>query len=433
LPVGDPLLQDAKRLHESGRLDEAARLYRHILRQCPTHIEARYRLGMALAQAGRLEDGERMLQSATDANPNFTEGWRARGVMLMHLARRHEALACFDRMVALAPLDAEGWNGRGGVLAGLGRREEALASFERAAAAAPASVEALCNRATMLFELQRFQEALDGFDALLKIAPELAIGWNNRGNALAKMGRFEEAASSYYRALALKPDFAEAKENRDFALFSLGRTVRSPAKYLRGLFDGFAGHYDDTMLNALSYRAHEHVRALAERVLPKTNGWRILDLGCGTGLVATQFKDLATGGRLDGVDIAPKMIEAARVRGLYDDLILGDLETVLAEDGRFYDLILSADTLTYFGELAPVFAGIAKRLEPGGFCLFASEAKTGSGWEETKVHRFRHSEAYLREAATAAGFAVIEVASGTLRREENEPVIGFLVALRKAP
>jgi predicted TPR repeat methyltransferase len=56
------------------------------------------------------------------------------------------------------------------------------------------------------------------------------------------------------------------------------------------LFDDFASHYDDTMLNKLGYQAHLHLRELADRVLPqRERGWRVLDLGCGTGLVGEAF------------------------------------------------------------------------------------------------------------------------------------------------
>jgi predicted TPR repeat methyltransferase len=201
---------------------------------------------------------------------------------------------------------------------------------------------------------------------------------------------------------------------------------------MRGLFDEFASHYDDTMLDKLGYRAHLHVRAMAEGVMPPPlSPKRILDLGCGTGLVAVAFKDWLSQSRLDGVDISPRMIEAARARGLYTDLILGDLETVLSQSGALYDVIVSADTMTYFGDLARVLSGVSKRLEPDGFYIFASEAKSGEGWEQTEVRRFRHSEAYLRSVASCAGLDIIEIIECTLRREKNEPVFGFTVALRK--
>src|SRR4029077_16651226 len=120
--------------------------------------------------------------------------------------------------------------------------------------------------------------------------------------------------------------------------------------------------------------------------------------------------------------LSPKMIQAARAREIYGHLIVGDLEAMLAETGPSYELIVSADTMTYFGDLAPVFSGVARRLAPGGFYIFASEAKPGNGWEQTEVHRFRHSEAYLRAAALRAGFAFTDIVECTLRREKNEPV-----------
>ncbi len=162
----------------------------------------------------------------------------------------------------------------------------------------------------------------------MAIDAEHAISWNNRANTLAAMKRFEDAVGSYDRALLLSPTFLEARDNRLNALFELKRGKRCPPAFMRGLFDDFSSHYDETMLEKLQYRAHLHVRQLAERVLPRlTPPWRILDLGCGTGLVGEAFKDLAAGGRLAGIDIAPRMIEAARARGIYDELILGDLET----------------------------------------------------------------------------------------------------------
>ena len=104
---------------------------------------------------------------------------------------------------------------------------------------------------------------------------------------------------------------------------------------------------------------------------------------------------------------------------------------MLAQDGASYNLIVSADTMTYFGNLAPALSGVAKRLEPGGFYLFANEAKAGEGWEQTTVHRFRHSEVYLRAAAASAGLQFVEIMACTLRHEEHQPVPGFAVALRK--
>src|SRR5262249_26870923 len=157
-----------------------------------------------------------------------------------------------------------------------------------------------------------------------------------------------------------------ARDNRFLVLLQLKRVTRIADHALEALFDQAAGAYDELMLSQLHYRGHLNVRELADEILPRRTGWRILDLGCGAGLVGAACKDYAAGGRLDGLDVAPKMLEAARTRGIYDSLILGDLETMLMEEGPRYDLMLSADTMIYLGDLAPTFRGVTHRLEPGG-------------------------------------------------------------------
>ena len=245
----------------------------------------------------------------------------------------------------------------------------------------------------MLLELKRPDEALTGFDHILQVDPQNAISWNNRGNALAMMGRLHEAIESYSRALEIEPDLQMAIDNRENALFQLRRLTRCPPGFMRKLFDDFSGHYDETMLHKLEYRAHLHLREFADRVLPRpTSPQRILDLGCGTGLVARSFSDFAEGGPIDGIDLSPRMIEASRSFGIYRDLIVGDLETELANPGPQYDLILAADTMIYLGDLSRCFAGVSRRLDTGGHYLFAAESMSGEGWEQTPSNRFRHSE-----------------------------------------
>jgi predicted TPR repeat methyltransferase len=358
----------------------------------------KYALGMTYFENGQFDQAQYVLDEAVRLNPLLLDALCVRGIALMRLRRPQEAIACFDRALS----------------------------------AKPDFVEALSNRATAYLELKRFDEALADFDRVFDVDPNHAVSWNNRGNVLTSLKRYEDAIASYDRALAIQQDFLEATDNRKNALFALRRLSRCPPAYMRALFDDYSSYYDAAMVEGLGYRGHLHLRTLAQRVLPRlTAPCRILDLGSGTGLVGDAFKDLASGGRLDGVDLSPRMIDAARKRAIYDDLILGDLETVLAATGPSYDLILAADTMVYFGDLGPTFSGAAKRLVPGGFYLFAVESMTGNGWEQTPVNRFRHSEAYLRAASTRAGLKFIAIMECLIRREVNEPVAGFVVALQK--
>jgi predicted TPR repeat methyltransferase len=257
------------------------------------------------------------------------------------------------------------------------------------------------------------------------------VAWTNRGNILTALKRLDEAVIAYDKALSIQPDLETAKRSRFLVLLELRQVTRIADHALREMFDEVSPRFDALMVETLNYRAHEQLRTMAERVITDLAPPRaILDLGCGTGLVGEVFKDLAAGGRLDGIDLAPRMIEAARRRGIYNDLVLGDLETVLAVAGPRYDIILSADTMIYLGDLAPTFFGVANRLAPRGFFIVAVESKSGDGWEQTEANRFRHSIAYLQEQSARVGLRFVDVMETVLRREANQDVGGFVAALQ---
>ncbi|HEY0301104.1 MAG TPA: hypothetical protein VGC36_07230, partial [Rhizomicrobium sp.] len=98
-----------------------------------------------------------------------------------------------------------------------------------------------------------------------------------------------------------------------------------------------------------------------------------------------------------------------------------------AAGGADYDLVLAADTLVYLGDLAPTFAGVARRLKPGGFFLFTVETSSGPDFELGPKRRWRHSDSYLRKIAAA--FDVAGIVACAPRSEANVPVDGLAVAL----
>jgi predicted TPR repeat methyltransferase len=205
---------------------------------------------------------------------------------------------------------------------------------------------------------------------------------------------------------------------------AIATAQRSDPGYVRHLFDQFSADYDNRMLGQLDYAGPRILKDLADLVMPGKNKISVLDLGCGTGLAGAMFKSRAA--RLDGVDLSPAMIGKARARGIYDSLAVGDIETALR--GR-YDLILAADTLVYLGDLTRLFQTVAAHLAAKGFFLFTAEVKEGEGFELGPKRRWRHSEAYLRETAEAAGFSVAGLVAASPRTESGQPVPGFAVAL----
>ena len=95
-------------------------------------------------------------------------------------------------------------------------------------------------------------------------------------------------------------------------------------------------------------------------LLSAQHGERILDLGCGDGVLTARLVEL--GARVTGVDASPEMVEAARARGL--DARLMDA-TALGFDPEF-DAVFSNAVLHWVRDQDSMLAGVARALLPGG-------------------------------------------------------------------
>jgi len=166
--------------------------------------------------------------------------------------------------------------------------------------------------------------------------------------------------------------------------------------------------------------------------------WDVLDLGCGTGLVGVEIAPHAK--RLVGVDLSPKMIERARKRGIYSELICGDLMTALAVSDC-YDVVVAGDVFVYVGKLDAVIPAARRALRPGGVLAFSVEsaedvrAAAGTGTKDYwlgPTGRYAHHADYIRSLAFSSGFTLGHMKKVRLRLENRQPMMGWLVTLLAA-
>lgn len=112
------------------------------------------------------------------------------------------------------------------------------------------------------------------------------------------------------------------------------------------------------------YQQHAHfVPALGASTLAQLAprlGERVLDLGCGDGVLTSQIA--ASGATVVGVDASPDMIAAARARGL--DVRVMDARALLFSEE--FDAVFSNAALHWIPEADAVLAGVARALRPGG-------------------------------------------------------------------
>jgi predicted TPR repeat methyltransferase len=324
---------------------------------------------------------------------------------------------------------------RGGLLAHLalvraltaaGEEEQALELARETARLNPGVAAAAVALGKALVGAGQLPSAIAEFQRALRIDPHLEAARAELGRAWLEAGEPDRALEAFS---AVAPETVSDLGELVSRAESVRQQARSDVGYVRHLFDQFSTDYDRRMRSELGYVAPEILASLAALVLPGRSALSVLDIGCGTGLSGAAFKSIAA--RLDGVDLSPKMIARARARGIYDTLVVGDIESEADEGAPSYDLVLAADTLVYLGDLSCVMARAARRLVPGGHFLFTVEKDDGEGFSLGPKRRWRHSATFLRAEAEQAGFAVAGLLDCAPRRESGIAVQGYAVAFEK--
>ena len=95
-------------------------------------------------------------------------------------------------------------------------------------------------------------------------------------------------------------------------------------------------------------------------------GARVLDLGCGAGVVAARLK--AMGHHVTGVDLSSEAIENAKKKGRLDEGIVGNI-TSTGLPARSFDVAVFFGVLLHVQDLRGAFTEAARVLRPGGQIL----------------------------------------------------------------
>jgi predicted TPR repeat methyltransferase len=207
-----------------------------------------------------------------------------------------------------------------------------------------------------------------------------------------------------------------------------------PKGYVQALFDQYAPRFEAALLGDLGYRAPQLLfkAVLSARLASKKPAFfkRAIDLGCGTGLAAGAFAKEVD--HFIGIDLSPKMIEQARLSGLYAELEVADMVAGLRSkaDGSA-NLILAADAMCYVSDIAQVLSEAKRVLAASGVFAFTLETHDDEGIVIGEGLRYAHGKKIVRDRVVAAGLGLAHMEEASPRTEDNEPVRGLVVVAVK--
>ena len=113
---------------------------------------------------------------------------------------------------------------------------------------------------------------------------------------------------------------------------------------LMDVYDGWAARYDDELLGEWGYTSPQKAVDLLSESM-RLSDLRVLDAGCGTGLVGSLLK-VAGVPNITGIDYSSGMLAQAQEKRIYDALHLMDMNQSLDLASNSFDAVTCIGTFT---------------------------------------------------------------------------------------
>ncbi len=430
-------LKMAIEMQQNRLYDGAETLYRRILQASPGLPDALHFLGMLLYQRGQAEEGIGCIEQALDRDPSYAGAYNNLGNIHASRGDLLPATLAYQRALALAePQSTEAadlHNNLGALYKVQKRFDEARVAYERAITIHARHVNAHNNLGLLCAAQGDLEGAIRCYITALELMPGNTDGRKMLGITYYTVGKIAEAAEVFRQWLQREPEHPVAR-HMYAACSGVNTPQRAPDDYVEYTFDRFAASFEQQLTERLDYKAPQLCAAMMQRHLPPPAAdLVVLDAGCGTGLCGPLVAPWARA--LAGVDLSRGMLDQAQTKGVYADLYKAELTEFLQLSPGQWDVVLSADTLCYFGDLQAFMRATAQALRPRGWLVFTVEALADEVDQPFRLQphgRYAHARAHVRATLDTAGLAVVDIDAVVLRQEGGKPVHGWLVAARRA-
>ena len=221
----DQAFGHADHLIQKGMLQEAKKIYSHILKKYPGDKRAHKCLEV-------LEKGNATLTATPLILPRETKNQ-----LLTLINQNNFKLCCklIEDLLEKFSRSSELYNIYGVALRGQRKLDASIKAFKRAVDLDPCEPTTHNNMCIVLIELKRYEEAVTSSEVAINLKSDFAEAHVNRGDALRFLRDLPLSIEAYQNAIALKPDYFKAYYNMAVVLESMGNLSDAERAYLEAL------------------------------------------------------------------------------------------------------------------------------------------------------------------------------------------------------
>lgn len=190
-------MDEARRHHVAGQLNQAQAIYSQVLNTDPRHAEAMHLLGLICFQSGAPDRAIALLRRSIDLRPDEPHFYKNLGEVTRRGGLFDESSAAFRRAIELSPQDGSAWHGLGVTLEKMAAFDRAIEAYRNAIALSPNDPASHLNLGVLIEREGQYDEALKSFEAALRLRPDYPNARVARGINLLRRGRMEEAWPDY--------------------------------------------------------------------------------------------------------------------------------------------------------------------------------------------------------------------------------------------
>lgn len=236
-PSGPPVPWSRKQMekafahHQAGRLSEAEKYYRQVLRLEPDEPDANNLLGVLLFQSKRASEGLAYLDKATRLKPNEAMFFFNYGTALKASGKLQPAMQAFARSVELDPSNTGALSPLGDLLLRHKRYSEAVGVLKRLTAAQSGDANAHKKLAEAFSGNNQKAEAAQSYRRAVELKPGDPALSHHLGLCLQAQEDKAGAMAAYRKCIELKPEMAAAHNNLAILLADANETEQAVKHY----------------------------------------------------------------------------------------------------------------------------------------------------------------------------------------------------------